>query len=214
MSKHMDVTVASSSYQYLLLIIIDTNELAITELRNYVLRHYSAVTKNYGEFVGIGTPLITATNLSHRWRPEEVVFLFTFDRADYAETFLHIARFHVQFRVTLDILLIPLLNVLRSSYTFPYFELGLFDVKYPQQFRDYVQKLSVMIDNHSGTMIASTNKVKSWAGSRRPNYVTTSQWTNDEQYRLYQQEDSNLQNEEQYACTTRVLFKITPFNNK
>lgn len=58
-----------------------------------------------------------AENLIHGWRPEEVIFLFTFDRAENADAFLNIARFDVKFRVTMDIILIPLLNVLSSCFS-------------------------------------------------------------------------------------------------
>ncbi|VDP67005.1 unnamed protein product [Echinostoma caproni] len=114
-----------------------------------------------------------------------MIFLFTFDHAENAETYLNIVRFNMHFGSALDILLIPLFNVLRSAHTAPNLELTMFDVKYPCPFRDYIKQLPEVVSRHMGTMVGATSSLKVIYGSRVPNYVMINQWLNEENFQGY-----------------------------
>ncbi|OON19207.1 aspartyl protease, partial [Opisthorchis viverrini] len=151
-----------------------------------------------------------ATDIRYKWSAEEVPFLFVFDDPHQITRFIKDLRIKDVFRIVLDAIAIPLTNVLRSPETYPFMELTFHDVKYVHKFRDYVFQLPDLATKNKGTLVAGTKSLRIYSGERLPNYIVATQWTHKEYFAQYLQDVEDLLNGEQYACTVRVLFTVTP----
>ncbi|KAG5449331.1 hypothetical protein CSKR_100587 [Clonorchis sinensis] len=208
--SHMDIAITKNCYQYLLVIILDTRKLAVDRFRHYIIRNRHLLTEKNGSFVGVACADFEATDIRCKWSAKEVPFLFVFDDPQQITRFLKDLRIKDVFHIVLDAIAIPLTNVLRSPETYPFMELTFHDVKYVHKFRDYVFQLPDLATKNKGMLVAGTKSLRIYSGERFPNYIVATQWTHKEYFAQYLRDVEGLLNGEQYACTVRVLFTVTP----
>ncbi|CAL8101267.1 unnamed protein product [Calicophoron daubneyi] len=206
----MDLGITACAFSYLLVIVVNTEETELLAVRNFIIREICKLTITNGTLIGFGYPNPQITELCHIWDRHEVAILFTFDTSLQLRQYLDEMRFRSRFRAGFDIFSFPLINVLRPKENCRYLELTLHDVKYPEEFRNYVSTLPELAEKNGGTLAAATKSVRVYDGARVPNYIVVSQWNSENAFLDYVQDLNRQLNGEKYACTARTLLEIRP----
>ncbi|KAF5405564.1 hypothetical protein PHET_00872 [Paragonimus heterotremus] len=203
--------VSKNCSQYLMIIILNSYNVAVVRFKNFILRNRFVLTQNTGTFIGITFADFQATQLCQKWSASEVPFLFVFDDSAGISKFLKEIRLFDLYNTMSDICAVPLTNAFRSvenkyNYiyvyltAFSFLEITLHDIEYPKQFREYVSRLPDLATKHKGVFVAGTKSLKIDSGKRVPNYIVASQWTHKEYFEDFLKDSK---------CLALVIVKLS-----
>ena len=113
-----------------------------------------------------------------------------------------------------EMYILPTCQPAKCSMTYRFFQMDLYDVKHGSNFVRYLDQMVPLVADHNGLVIAGSQDLGRWRGTRFPNYILLVQWTCPEDFESFMKIGAPLLRDAGAACASRVFFEMDPPANQ